>query len=65
MYDEDEETIKENINGSIVLRMHPLMIKKIVYIIHNYNNTLFYGFQYRDKKIFLLFSFVSDVRFEK
>ena len=31
VYDEDEETIKENINGSIVLRMHPLMIKKIVF----------------------------------
>jgi len=31
VYDEDEETIKENINGSIVLKMHPLMMKKIVF----------------------------------
>ena len=31
VYDEDEKTIKDNINGSIVLRMHPLMIKKIVF----------------------------------
>lgn len=31
VYDEDEETIKQNINGSIVLRMHPLMMKKIVF----------------------------------
>ena len=31
VYDEDEEIIKEKIKGSIVLRMHPLMIKKIVF----------------------------------
>lgn len=31
VYNEDEETIKENIKGSIVLRMHPLMMKKIVF----------------------------------
>ncbi len=31
VYDEDEETIKQNINGSIVLKMHPLMMKKIVF----------------------------------
>lgn len=31
VYDEDEKTIKANINGSIVLRMHPLMMKKIVF----------------------------------
>lgn len=31
VYDEDEKTIKQNINGSIVLRMHPLMMKKIVF----------------------------------
>lgn len=31
VYDEDEQAIKENINGSIVLHMHPLMMKKIVF----------------------------------
>ena len=31
VYDEDEETIKQNIKGSIVLKMHPLMMKKIVF----------------------------------
>lgn len=31
VYDEDEELIKNNLNGSIVLRMHPLMMKKIVF----------------------------------
>ncbi len=31
VYDEDETTIKNNLNGSIVLRMHPLMMKKIVF----------------------------------
>lgn len=31
VYDEDEQTIKQNINGSIVLKMHPLMMKKIVF----------------------------------
>ena len=31
VYDEDEETIKENISGSIALIMHPLMMKKIVF----------------------------------
>ena len=31
VYDEDENTIKQNINGSIVLKMHPLMMKKIVF----------------------------------
>lgn len=31
VYDEDEEIIKQNINGSIVLKMHPLMMKKIVF----------------------------------
>lgn len=31
VYDEDEENIRQNIKGSIVLRMHPLMIKKIVF----------------------------------
>ncbi len=31
VYDEDEEIIKQNIKGSIVLKMHPLMMKKIVF----------------------------------
>ncbi len=31
VYNEDEETIKQNIKGSIVLKMHPLMMKKIVF----------------------------------
>lgn len=31
VYDEDDETIKKNIKGSIVLKMHPLMMKKIVF----------------------------------
>ena len=31
VYDEDEETIKKNIKGSIVLKMHPIMMKKIVF----------------------------------
>lgn len=31
VYDEDEEIIRQNIKGSIVLRMHPLMMKKIVF----------------------------------
>ncbi len=31
VYDEDEETIKQNIKGSTVLKMHPLMMKKIVF----------------------------------
>ena len=31
VYDEDEQTIKDNIGGSIVLNMHPLMMKKIVF----------------------------------
>ena len=31
VYDEDENTIKQNINGSIVLKMHPIMMKKIVF----------------------------------
>lgn len=31
VYDEDEKIIKENINGSIILRLHPLMMKKIVF----------------------------------
>jgi len=31
VYNEDEQTIKDNINGGIVLRMHPLMMKKIVF----------------------------------
>ena len=31
VYDEDEEIIKRNIKGSIVLKMHPLMMKKIVF----------------------------------
>ena len=31
VYDEDEENIRQNIKGSIVLRMHPLMMKKIVF----------------------------------
>lgn len=31
VYDEDEETIKQNMKGSIPLRIHPLMMKKIVF----------------------------------
>lgn len=31
VYDEDEENIRQNIKGSIMLRMHPLMMKKIVF----------------------------------
>lgn len=31
VYDEDEEIIKNSINGSIVLKLHPLMMKKIVF----------------------------------
>lgn len=31
VYNEDEEMIKQNIGGSIVLKMHPLMMKKIVF----------------------------------
>lgn len=31
VYDEDEQKIKDNIKGSIVLQMHPLMMKKIVF----------------------------------
>ena len=31
VYDEDEEIIRKNINGSLVLKMHPLMMKKIVF----------------------------------
>ena len=31
VYREDEEIIKQNIHGSIVLRMHPIMMKKIVF----------------------------------
>jgi Fic family protein len=31
VYDEDEKIIKANIRGSIVLNMHPLMMKKIVF----------------------------------
>lgn len=31
VYTEDEETIKNEINGSLVLKMHPLMMKKIVF----------------------------------
>lgn len=31
VYDEDEETIKNKIKGSLVLKMHPLMMKKIVF----------------------------------
>lgn len=31
VYNEDEETIKNEINGSLVLKMHPLMMKKIVF----------------------------------
>ncbi|MBQ2639728.1 MAG: Fic family protein [Bacilli bacterium] len=31
VYEEDEQTIKENMSGSIVVRMHPLMMKKIVF----------------------------------
>ena len=31
VYDEDEKTIKNAISGSLVLKMHPLMIKKIVF----------------------------------
>ena len=40
VYDEDEETIKQNINGSIVLRMHPLMMKKIVFTAQEMANEL-------------------------
>lgn len=31
VYDEDEEIIRKSINGSLVLKMHPLMMKKIVF----------------------------------
>ena len=31
VYDEDEKTIKDAISGSLVLKMHPLMMKKIVF----------------------------------
>ena len=31
VYEEDEKTIKQNISGGLVLRMHPLMMKKIVF----------------------------------
>lgn len=31
VYDEDEMIIKKEINGSLVLKMHPLMMKKIVF----------------------------------
>ncbi len=31
VYDEDEEIIKNEIKGSLVLKMHPLMMKKIVF----------------------------------
>ncbi len=31
VYDEDERILKENIRGSMVLKMHPLMMKKIVF----------------------------------
>ena len=31
VYDEDEEVIKNEIKGSLVLKMHPLMMKKIVF----------------------------------
>lgn len=31
MYDEAENTIKQNINGNFVLKMHPLVMKKIVF----------------------------------
>ena len=31
VYDEDENTIRNEINGCLVLKMHPLMMKKIVF----------------------------------
>ncbi len=31
VYDEDQKIIKENIKGTIILNMHPLMMKKIVF----------------------------------
>src|SRR5574344_1777120 len=31
VYNEDEEIIKQKIHGTMVLRMHPLMMKKIVF----------------------------------
>ena len=31
VYDEDEEIIKKEINGGLILKMHPLMMKKIVF----------------------------------
>lgn len=31
VYNEDEETIKNEVKGSLVLKMHPLMMKKIVF----------------------------------
>lgn len=47
VYDEDEEIIKQNIKGSTVLSMHPLMIKKIVFTsqeiaeeLHAHHNTI-------------------------
>lgn len=33
VYDEDEKTIKNAISGSLVLKMHPLMMKKIVFTV--------------------------------
>ena len=35
VYDEDEETIKKEINGSLVLKLHPLIMNKIVFILKN------------------------------
>ncbi len=40
VYNEDEEIIKQNIKGSIVLKMHPLMMKKIVFTAQEMANEL-------------------------
>ena len=40
VYDEDEEIIKNNIKGSIVLKMHPIIMKKIVFTAQEMANEL-------------------------
>lgn len=40
VYDKDEETIKNEVKGSLVLKMHPLMMKKIVFTAQEMANEL-------------------------
>lgn len=40
VYDEDEQIIKQNIKGSLVLKIHPLMMKKIVFTTQEMANEL-------------------------